>query len=89
MDGTSKYPLYVGENALTIRGPPLIELMDNMEILDRDVNAPFMFPVSEKYNEMGTMVMGKIESGRVKKGDTVLVMPNKVSAQVLENREIG
>jgi len=55
--------------------------MDNMEILDRDVNAPFMFPVSEKHNEMGTMVMGKIESGRVKKGDTILVMPNKVSSQ--------
>jgi peptide chain release factor subunit 3 len=53
--------------------------MDNMEIMDRDVNAPFMFPVSEKYNEMGTMVMGKIESGRVKKGDSLLVMPNKVS----------
>jgi peptide chain release factor subunit 3 len=65
--------------ALTDRGPPLIEFMDNMEILDRDVNAPFMFPVSEKYNEMGTMVMGKIESGRVKKGDTLLCMPNKVS----------
>jgi peptide chain release factor subunit 3 len=71
--------------ALTIRGPPLIEFMDNMEILDRDVNAPFMFPVSEKYNEMGTMVMGKIESGRVKKGDTVLVMPNKVSWEGLQN----
>jgi peptide chain release factor subunit 3 len=68
-----------------IRGPPLIEFMDNMEILDRDVNAPFMFPVSEKYNEMGTMVMGKIESGRVKKGDTVLVMPNKVSWEGLQN----
>jgi peptide chain release factor subunit 3 len=51
-----------------------------MEIMDRDVNAPFMFPVSEKYNEMGTMVMGKIESGRVKKGDTLLCMPNKVSS---------
>lgn len=61
--------------------------MDNMEILDRDVNAPFMFPVSEKYNEMGTMVMGKIESGRVKKGDTILVMPNKVSSKFLEKGE--
>jgi peptide chain release factor subunit 3 len=78
-------PLCFRVKALTTRGPPLIEFMDNMEILDRDVNAPFMFPVSEKYNEMGTMVMGKIESGRVKKGDTVLVMPNKVSSQVLED----
>jgi translation elongation factor EF-1alpha len=27
---------------------------------------------------MGTVVIGKIESGMVKKGQTVLVMPNKV-----------
>jgi peptide chain release factor subunit 3 len=50
-----------------------------VQIIDRDINAPFMLPVSEKYNEMGTMVMGKIESGRVKKGDSLLLMPNKVS----------
>lgn len=50
-----------------------------MEIMDRNVNAPFMLPVSEKYNELGTMVMGKIESGHVKKGDSLLLMPNKVS----------
>jgi peptide chain release factor subunit 3 len=49
-----------------------------MEILDRDINAPFMLPISEKYNELGTMVMGKVESGRVKKGDSLLLMPNKV-----------
>jgi peptide chain release factor subunit 3 len=47
--------------------------------MDRDINAPFMLPVSEKYNELGVMCMGKIESGRVKKGDTLLLMPNKVS----------
>jgi translation elongation factor EF-1alpha len=27
---------------------------------------------------MGTVVIGKIESGMVKKGQTVMVMPNKV-----------
>jgi translation elongation factor EF-1alpha len=51
-----------------------------MEIMDRNINATFMLPVSEKYNELGTMVMGKIESGLVKKGDTLLLMPNKVRA---------
>ena len=76
---SSKIPLIAESIADTCRGPTLIDFMDNMEIMDRDVNAPFMFPVSEKYNEMGTMVMGKIESGRVKKGDTLLCMPNKVS----------
>jgi peptide chain release factor subunit 3 len=37
-----------------------------------------MLPVSEKYNEMGAMVVGKAETGRVKKGDSLLLMPNKV-----------
>lgn len=63
-------------------GPSLLEHLDNMEIMDRNINAPFMLPISEKYNELGTMVMGKIESGHVKKGDTLLMMPNKVSLNV-------
>ncbi|BEJ16230.1 hypothetical protein CspHIS471_0508350 [Cutaneotrichosporon sp. HIS471] len=63
-------------------GPSLLEYLDSMEVLDRDVNAPFMLPVSEKFNELGTMVMGKIESGRVRKGDTLLLMPNKRSVEV-------
>ncbi|KAL1407547.1 translation termination factor GTPase eRF3 [Vanrija albida] len=63
-------------------GPSLLEFLDSMKILDRDINAPFMLPVSEKYNELGTMVMGKVESGRVKKGDSLLLMPNKVSVEV-------
>ena len=59
-------------------GPSLLGYLDEVPIMDRNVNAPFMLPVSEKYNEMGTMAMGKIESGRVKKGDSLLIMPNKV-----------
>ncbi|ODO09396.1 translation elongation factor Tu [Cryptococcus amylolentus CBS 6273] len=63
-------------------GPALLEHLDNMTIMDRDIDAPFMLPISEKYNELGTMVMGKIESGRVKKGDTLLMMPNKHTVEV-------
>jgi translation elongation factor EF-1alpha len=29
---------------------------------------------------MGTIVVGKIESGKIKKGQSVLIMPNKVCA---------
>ncbi|GFZ47263.1 Eukaryotic peptide chain release factor GTP-binding subunit [Saitozyma sp. JCM 24511] len=63
-------------------GPSLLEFLDNLTIMDRDINAPFMLPVSEKYVELGTMVMGKIESGRVKKGDALLLMPNKSQVEV-------
>lgn len=41
-----------------------------------------MVPISEKYKDLGTMVVGKIESGRVAKGDTVLMMPNRVAVEV-------
>jgi peptide chain release factor subunit 3 len=60
-----------------------------MEIMDRNINAPFMLPISEKYNELGTMVMGKIESGHVKKGDSLLLMPNKVSPCIVHAARTG
>lgn len=63
-------------------GPSLLEYLDSLQIMDRNINAPFMLPVAEKYNELGTMAMGKIESGRVKKGDTLLLMPNKHTVEV-------
>lgn len=36
-------------------------------------------PIIDKYKDMGTVVMGKIESGTISDGDNFLVMPNKVS----------
>ncbi|GHJ86207.1 hypothetical protein NliqN6_2609 [Naganishia liquefaciens] len=63
-------------------GPSLLEYLDNFPITDRKVNAPFMLPVSEKYNEMGAMVVGKAETGHVKKGDSLLLMPNKANVEV-------
>jgi peptide chain release factor subunit 3 len=33
---------------------------------------------------MGTIVVGKIESGHVKKGSRVMLMPNKVSEKNVE-----
>lgn len=46
-------------------------------MVDRKINAPLMMPVSEKYKDMGTIVVGKIESGHIRKGDSLVIMPNK------------
>lgn len=35
-------------------------------------------PIIDKFKDMGTVVMGKIESGSIREGDNLLVMPNKV-----------
>ncbi|RHZ76914.1 hypothetical protein Glove_187g39 [Diversispora epigaea] len=64
------------------KGLPLLDYLDNMQALDRKTNAPLMIPITEKYKDMGTIVVGKIESGIIKKGETVLIMPNKRSVEV-------
>lgn len=60
-----------------ISGPSLLEHLDTMQMVDRKVNAPLMMPISEKYKDMGTIIVGKIESGHMRKGDSLLLMPNK------------
>ncbi|RDB22767.1 Eukaryotic peptide chain release factor GTP-binding subunit [Hypsizygus marmoreus] len=63
-------------------GPSFLEHLDNMPMVDRKINAPLMMPVSEKYKDMGTIVVGKVESGHLQKGDHLILMPNKVSVEV-------
>ena len=64
-------------------GPSLLEFLDNLELGDRKISAPLKMPISEKYNDMGTVVVGKLEAGKIKKGDTLLLMPNKVSVEAV------
>jgi len=63
-------------------GPSLLEYLDTMPMVDRKINAPLMIPVSEKYKDMGTVIVGKVESGRLRKGDTLVLMPNKTTVEV-------
>ncbi|KAM6495914.1 eukaryotic polypeptide chain release factor 3 [Amanita muscaria] len=64
-------------------GPSFLELLDNMPMVDRKTNAPLMMPVSEKYKDMGTIIVGKIESGHLLKNDPLILMPNKNEVEVL------
>lgn len=51
-------------------------------MVDRKIDGPFIMPISEKYKDMGTMVVGKIESGFVRLHQEVLLMPNRQSVEV-------
>lgn len=64
-------------------GPSLLEFLDNITLEQRKINGPFMLPVSGKMKDLGTVVEGKIESGHIKKGGQLLLMPNKVNVEVL------
>ncbi|XP_077235804.1 translation elongation factor EF1A/initiation factor IF2gamma family protein [Tasmannia lanceolata] len=64
-------------------GPCLFEALDAIEVPPRDPNGPLRMPIIDKFKDMGTVVMGKIESGTICEGDSLFVMPNKVSVKVL------
>ncbi|WFD39934.1 translation termination factor GTPase eRF3 [Malassezia japonica] len=63
-------------------GPALIPFLDSMDLGDRKLNESLKLPVSEKYADMGTYIVGKLESGKVKKGDNLVLMPNRTQVEV-------
>ncbi|CAA7259733.1 unnamed protein product [Cyclocybe aegerita] len=63
-------------------GPSFLEHLDYTPMVDRKINAPLMMPISEKYKDMGTIIVGKVESGHMRKGDSLVLMPNKVPVEV-------
>lgn len=40
-------------------------------------------PIVDKYKDMGTVVMGKVEAGECRKGTNLMIMPNRVRNQFL------
>ena len=60
----------------------LLELLDNMKIEGRDAEAPLRVPLLDRYHDRGCMTMGKVEAGRVKKGDKVIIMPTGTETTV-------
>jgi len=72
----------VGGNAPWYTGLPFIPYIDSLPTLERHNDGPFMMPIVDKYSEMGTVVIGKVESGQTKKGDILLIMPNRMDVKV-------
>jgi len=75
-------------------GPTLLEALDNLEPFGRNPEGPLRIPLLDKYRDKGcTIALGKIESGTIKVGDLVTVMPNKQQVEVafieLETGEVA
>ncbi|XP_022244630.1 eukaryotic peptide chain release factor GTP-binding subunit ERF3A-like [Limulus polyphemus] len=65
------------------RGPSLLQYIESLPPLNRPVEGPFIMPVVDKYKDMGTVVLGKIESGAVKRGQQLILMPIRKQVEVL------
>ena len=70
-------------------GPNLIEIMDTIELPKRDENAAVRVSILDRYKENQVYIMGKIESGTIKYGDTYTLMPSgaKITVDWLFNSE--
>lgn len=71
-------------------GPTLIDLLESLSVYDESHSAPFRFPVQLVARHNGHAAkdfrgyMGRIESGVVNVGDTLVVQPSGQSATVKE-----
>ena len=55
-----------------------------MEPPERLLNCPARLPIVDKYNDMGTVVMGKLQAGILKKGDKVVICPIDMQGTIIE-----
>ncbi|XP_071493313.1 eukaryotic peptide chain release factor GTP-binding subunit ERF3A-like [Diadema antillarum] len=67
------------------KGPPFIKYIDDLPPLPaRSFDGPLRLPITDRYKDMGTILLGKIESGSIRKGSSYTLMPNKTSVEILQ-----
>jgi len=50
--------------------------------MKRNIGGPFMMPIVDKFSDMGTILIGKVESGECRKGQTLAIYPNRSEVKV-------
>ncbi|XP_055507826.1 eukaryotic peptide chain release factor GTP-binding subunit ERF3A isoform X2 [Leucoraja erinacea] len=71
------------ENCMWYIGLPFIPYLANLPHFNRVTTGPVRVPIVDKYKDMGTVVLGKLESGLIGKGHQLVMMPNKHNVEVL------
>merc|ERR1712159_735829 len=76
LDKSAKTPWY--------KGPYLLEALDQLNAPDRPVDKPLRLPLQDVYKigGIGTVPVGRVETGRLKPGDVVTFAPAGVSTEV-------
>lgn len=66
------------------KGPTLYEALDKLEEPPKPIEKPLRIPVQDVYSitGVGTVPVGRVETGRMRANDTVLVMPSSLTAEV-------
>ncbi|MBX5320506.1 MAG: translation elongation factor EF-1 subunit alpha [Candidatus Bathyarchaeota archaeon] len=66
------------------KGPTLIDALDDFEIPPKPLDKPLRIPVQDVYSitGVGTVPVGRVETGVLKEGDTVIFMPANKQGEV-------
>jgi len=64
-------------------GPPLLEILDTMELPPRNPDAPIRIPVLDTMKDRGVVAFGRVESGTVKMGSKISITPSLYPCQIL------
>jgi peptide chain release factor subunit 3 len=65
-------------------GPPLLDILDKIELEKRCPNGPLRIPIIDKMRDNNLIVHGKVENGTINLGDKLALMPSGNLAQVLQ-----
>jgi len=66
------------------KGPTLIDALDTFELAPKPLNKPLRVPVQDVYTitGVGTVPVGRVETGVLKENDVVMFMPSNKQAEV-------
>ena len=66
------------------KGPTLFEVLDSFSEPPKPINKPLRVPIQDVYTitGVGTVPVGRVETGKMKVGDTVIIMPEGITAEV-------
>ncbi len=72
------------ENMAWYKGPILIEALDNLKLPEQPIDKPLRMPIQDVYSitGVGTVPVGRIETGVLKAGDTIVFVPSGASGEV-------
>ncbi len=74
----------LSENTPWYKGPTLAESLDMFEAPEKPIGKPLRIPIQDVYSitGVGTVPVGRVETGVVKANDKVIVMPAGVTGEV-------
>ncbi len=72
------------ENTKWYTGPTLLAALDLLKVPDKPVTLPLRIPVQDSYtiSGIGTVPVGRVETGKMKPGDKIVFMPAKAVGEV-------